>query len=807
MRQNNYIKSSQQETDSFTKPHSQDFLKVLNRLVDKWYMFAGGLIIALSVAVIINKFSHPMYRGNTTLLIRSEQNKPIGAEALIRDISFDAHDNIRNQIGILKSYSLAKRTLETLDLEISYNKIPRFLRKIRMNALSRAVYHNSPIVVQPQPDTPQLPGVPFYIRIISPQKYLLEFSTIVNNKKIAQTDTFRFEQPIKSSYFSFSVHLRNKYSPKLTDKSSDIYTHDYSFMFHDIKKLAAEYSNNLKVDFYFDDASILELSLEDKHPGIVADFLNSHAKTFIESGLEEKNRTANATIEFIDRQISGISDSLQEAESDFQEFRSQNRLINISSEGNYAMEKLESLIAQKSNYQRMIKYYDYLYDYIQNKDEFQDVIVPSTMGITDQSLNNLVKQLSDAYTARSRLRMTTTENSPQIKQINNEIETIHSALVENVRNIINTTRIELEEINQQIEEVNREIQRLPGTERKYINIQRDFQLNDNIYTFLLQKRSEAGIALASNISDHKIIDPAMVQNIRQTTPRPMANIVIAAILGLLLPGLGLIVGDSLNTRITSRYLVEENTTLPVLGHIEHNTYNETLPVILHSSSPLAESFRALRTNIDFMIGKENMPPVIALTSSVSGEGKSFCSANLGAILAITGKKILVVGMDLRKPQTHREFKVDNKAGLSNYLLGTASFHDIVIPAGVQNLSVVTSGPIPPNPAELLQSGKMTDFLNTAKEHFDVIILDTPPLALVSDTLLITGMTSLNIFVIRQGHTRKQAIDFLNHLYEKGRINKTGILVNDVKTPDGYSSISRYGYGYGYSRFRKSGYYS
>jgi capsular exopolysaccharide synthesis family protein len=208
-----------------------------------------------------------------------------------------------------------------------------------------------------------------------------------------------------------------------------------------------------------------------------------------------------------------------------------------------------------------------------------------------------------------------------------------------------------------------------------------------------------------------------------------------------------------------------------------------------------------------MIGKENISPVIAVTSSVSGEGKSFCSANLGAILAITGKRILVVGMDLRKPQTHREFKVDNKAGLSNYLLGTASFHDIVIPAGVQNLSIVTSGPIPPNPAELLQSGKMTDFLNTAKEHFDVVILDTPPLALVSDTLLITGMTSLNIFVIRQGHTRKQAIDFLNHLHEKGRINRTGILVNDVKTPDGYSSISRYGYGYGYSRFRKSGYYS
>ncbi|MGQ1890289.1 GumC family protein [Thermophagus sp. OGC60D27] len=807
MMHNDYIKNSRAESDTFSGTRSPELTRLLERLLGKWYFFAFGLLLAWTMAFVINKFSHPLYKGNTTLLIRSEQTKPIGAQALIRDLSFDTRDNIRNQIGILKSYSLAKRTLQDLDLEISFHKTPRFLGVGRINALSRNIYQNSPIVVKTSPLSHKLMEVPFFIHILSPQKYILEVNTTINGQLLTKTDTLSFGQVVNNPYYSFSIHWKNNPKTQFETHKEEFRKYDYSFMFHDIEKLAAIYAQKLKVNFYFDDASILELSLEDKHPKLVADFLNQHTRSFIESGLEEKNRIANATIQFIDNQISGISDSLQAAESDFQKFRSQNKLINISSEGNFAMEKLETLVTEKSNLQRMLKYFEYLYEYIQTKTEFNDIIVPSTMGISDQSLNRLVTNLAEAYSARNRLLMTTRESSPQVRQINSEIESIRHALIENVRNIINTSQIEMEQINQQIEEVNKQIQKLPGTERKYINIQRDFQLNDNIYTFLLQKRAEAGIALASNIPDHKIIDPAYERNIYQTTPRPTANLVVATLLGLILPALILILGNSLNTRITAGYVVEDHTPVPVLGYIEHDSYSEKIPVIQHPASPLAESFRALRTNIEFMLGKNASSPVIAVTSSVSGEGKSFCSANLGAILAITEKKVLVVGMDLRKPQTHKEFMVENNSGLSNFLLGSSSFQQVVQNTSIDGLSIVTSGPVPPNPAELLQSDRMTEFLQSARERFDVIILDTPPLALVSDTLLITGTADLTLFVVRQRYSRKQAIEFLNHLAEAGRIKKSGILVNDVITPKGYSSISQYGYGYGYGRYKKSGYYS
>lgn len=798
--------SNKGHQDTFSGNSQQDLSKILRRFAGLWYIFFAGLLMAVILAFLINKFTHPVYNGKTTLLVRSGQNQPVGSEAIIRDLSFDTQDNIRNEIGILKSYSLAKRSLEALDLDVRYKKIPRLPGNIRLNSLARHQHREAPIEITKNEKEKQLHNTPFFIRILSLREFLLSFETVINEKEIAQTDTFRFGQTIRSPYFSFQVNLRDKYAPELFDKESDFYTHDYSVSFHDIDKMASDFSNNLQVDFYFDDASILELSLQGPHPRVVTSFLNQHAATFIESGLEEKNRIASATIDFIDEQISGISDSLEEAESDFQNFRTRNKVVNISSEGNYAMEKLENLITEKSNLQRMMKYYDYLFEYIQNSNDFDDVIVPNTMGIADPSLNNLVERLAQAYAARNRLLMTARENSPQVRQATSEIETIKDALTENIRNIINTTQIELNTIEEQIADVNRQIQKLPGTEREYINIQRDFTLNDNIYTFLLQKRAEAGIALASNVSDHKIVDPALKETTSQTAPRPTANIIIAALLGLLLPAMGIIITDSLNTRINSRFVVEDHTSVPILAHIEHYRANKKLPVLEYPKSPLAESFRALRTNIDFILGKNIQNPVITVTSAISGEGKSFCSANLGAIFALTGKKVLIVGMDLRKPQTHTEFSIDNKHGLSNILIGSGNMKDTISESRLPGLFVIPSGPIPPNPAELIQSKEMSRFLREAREQFDLIILDTPPLALVADTLLVTEASDLNLFIVRQGYSKKQSLQFINQLVETGRIKKTGLMVNDVKILNNYSPANRYGYGYGYGRFKNSGYY-
>ncbi|MFW6267994.1 MAG: polysaccharide biosynthesis tyrosine autokinase [Marinilabiliaceae bacterium] len=792
--------------DNFATGQKQDMSKYVRQFLDKWYVFVGGLALALLGAALVNHLTHPVYQGSTTLLVQNENQPRLGEESFLPAFSFNMQDNIRNDIGILKSYTLTQETIESLNLDISYRTLPRWGYNWRANMLGRNVYEQSPIIVKKDKGTDPLKKIPFFVTILSPTHYRLEVEAETENNKIALTDTFKWGEPVKGPFFNFSVELRDKFSSTIDDDQSALYIKDYSFTFHDPEKLASDYRNALEVDFFFDDASILELRLKANHPGIATDFLNRHTRTFIESSLEEKNQMANATIAFIDQQVQGISDSLEEAESEFEQFRSQNRLINISSEGNMAMEKMEELVSQKSEIQRRSRYYEYLYDYIRNQNEFDNVIVPSTMGIDDPSLNDLVSRLTEAQSSYNRLLTTARENSPQVQQLQNEIESIRQALVKNVRNIVQATEIELEEINKQIEEVNQQVGKLPATEREYINIQRNFQLNDNLYTFLLRKRSEAAIALASNSPDHKVIDPAFERTTFRSSPRPTANFIIAGFLGLVLPALGLIIGEHLNTRIRPGFDPEQNSHLPVLGHIEHCRYKERLPVMAHPKSPLAESFRALRTHIDFMLGGKGLPATLAVSSSIAGEGKSFCSANLGTVLAMTNKRVLVVGMDMRKPRTHLEFNMQNEQGLSNFLIGKATFDEVVVPSEIPGLSVTPAGPAPPNPAELLQSEQMTEFLDTARQSFDVIILDTPPMALVTDALLITSRIDLNLFVLRQKYSRKQALRFINHLHHSGRTGKTGLVINDVRLPGPYSAGNGYGYGYAYSHYKKSGYY-
>ncbi|MGM0375164.1 MAG: GumC family protein [Bacteroidota bacterium] len=792
--------------DDFSKGQPQESFRYARLFLDKWYVFVIGIVLALLGAILINHLTHPVFKGNTTLLVRNENKNRLGTESFLPAFSFNMQDNIRNDIGILKSYTLTRETIESLDLDISYQAIPRWANNWGVNLLTRNIYHTSPIIVEKNSKTTPLEEVPIFVRILSPTHFRLDVKTETEDKTIALTDTFKWGEPVESKFFSFSIELREKYADAIEDKQSSLYKHDYSFTFHDRDKLASKYRNALEVDFFFNDATILELRLKAPHPGIATDFLNQHTRTFIENGLQEKNQMANATIAFIDQQIQGISDSLEEAGSEFEQFRSQNRLINISSEGNLAMQKMEELVSQKGDNQRRLRYYEYLYDYIRNQNEFDNVIVPSTMGINDPSLNDLVARLTEAHANLNRLLTTARENSPQVQQLQNEIESIRQALIKNVRNIVQATEIELEEINNQIEDVNKQVGKLPATEREYINIQRDFQLNDNLYTFLLRKRSEAAIALASNAPDHKIIDPAFERTTYRSSPRPKANFIIAGFLGLILPALGLIIGEHLNTRIRAGFDPEHHSHLPVLGSIEHCRYKERLPVMAHSKSPLAESFRALRTHIDFMLGGKSMPATLAVSSSIAGEGKSFCSANLGAILAIANKQVLVVGMDMRKPRTHLEFNMPNDQGLSNFLIGKATFDEVVVSSELEGLCVTPAGPAPPNPSELLQSDQMTQFLDAARQSFDIIILDTPPMALVTDALLVTKHTDLNLFVMRQNYSRKQALRFINHLHQSGRIGKTGFVINDVKLPGPYSARNGYGYGYAYSRYRKSGYY-
>jgi tyrosine-protein kinase Etk/Wzc len=522
--------------------------------------------------------------------------------------------------------------------------------------------------------------------------------------------------------------------------------------------------------------------------------LNKLADVYLQSSLDEKNSIVENTINFIDRQLNGIIDSLKIAEDNLLNFRLTNNVIDISQEGGVIFQKLERLQNEKALLNIKFNYYTYIYDYVQSKSDLKDLIAPSSIGIEDPLLNSLIMTLNEYMSEKNVLSYSAKDNTPSLNLINVKIQNAKETLLENLSNIIKTTEITLKDYDKRISLSDSEIKKLPVTEQQLIKIQRKFELSDNIYTYLLEKRAEAGIAQASNIPDNKVLDMARSQNAVQVAPKKSLNYMIALIIGILMPLVVIIILDFFNNKISDRKDIEDGTNVPIIGSIGHNNKETELVVHEKPKSSIAESFRTLRTNVHYIL-LENKSHVISISSTVSGEGKTFCAINIGSIFAISNKKTLLVGLDLRKPKLHKDLNLENEIGMSSYLIGKNTLAEILIETSIPNLFVIPSGPVPPNPAELIESDKFAMFMEEARAEFDYIVLDTPPIALVTDALLISKHCDANLFVIRQNYSTKTVVKLVNELKENKKIKNFAIVLNDVKVPYYYGIYGRYGYSY------------
>jgi capsular exopolysaccharide synthesis family protein len=530
-----------------------------------------------------------------------------------------------------------------------------------------------------------------------------------------------------------------------------------------------------------------------------SEYLNTLMRVYLEFGLEYKNQTAAQTIDFIEDQLGTISDSLQLAESDLESFRLVNQLIDISREGAVIQQKLEQIDEERTRLNMQKNYYEYLKTYVESRNESADIISPSVIGITDQLLIRLVDELAGLQKQKRQLSINFYESAEPFKIIEANISNARSALAENIRYGLENIDRSIADADNRLRTVEREIRKLPSTERQMINIQRKFDINNTVYTFLLEKRADAGIARASNVPDNRIIDEAGWFSSSRIRPRESRNNMIAMLFGILVPAFWMLMFDYFNNKIIDKKDIEKRTSAPVIGYISHNSLKTEIPVVENPSSTLSESFRSVRTSLKYFL-KDKECPVISVSSTISAEGKTFVSSNLAAIMAMSGKKVLLIGLDLRKPRIHRIFGTDNKSGISNLLIGEEKYEDIVIKTKVDNLWYTPSGPVPPNPAELIESAAMSDFIEKARKTFDYIIIDTPPVAIVTDALLVSSITDFYLFVVRQRYSSKNTIELVEELRWNESIKSLGVVVNDISMSGYYGYVLRYGYsmGYGYN---------
>lgn len=761
-------------------PDGINIKELLFKMTGKWKLFLLFGILGIAAAFIYNKLSQTKYGVSSTILVKVN-DREAALTSLYKDPRLNKNPSIQNQVGVVSSYNLTHKTLQTLDWDVSWYK-KSLLSKVDL-------YKDEPFKVESTKESQQIKMIPIHITPISESKYMIEADAEQKIGDIKREISFAaegtFGKPFKNKYFNFTLHkIENKHIE--TDK-------EYILYFNDLGLLAKDYQKNLKISTADDEANLMYLKLETKQPERAIDYLNTLGKVYIEFGLNEKNRLANSTVKFIDNQLAGITDSLKNAGNDFTNFRSDNRVVNIGQESSLAVENLGTIENNLSAVQMRYDYYNSIRRYLNNANALKNLSAPSVVGVTDPSLNALLVKLSDLFGQREVLSYTVQDQNPQLIALDNEIKYTQRSLAENINNLLNNTRVELRNLNQQRARVNGQLTNLPKTEQNLTNIKRDFDLNNELYTFLLQKRSEAEIERASRQPDAQILDPATLGTVNQLGFNKNINLIIGFILGLLIPLLYITGKTFFDNTLMNIPDVSNDLELSIAGNIGHNKFNSELPVIDYPHSEITESFRGLRTNIQYLL-KDTKNKVIAIHSSIAGEGKTFVSVNLAASIATNNKRVLLVDADLRKPRIHDILGCKNDIGLTSFLNGESSIDESIVPTKVKGLSFTGSGPKASYPSELLNNGFLEIFINQAKDRFDYIIFNNAPVYIVNDAMTVVPFSDMNLFLLRMKSSTKNQLAYINQIAQEGIIKNMAVALNNV-THENYGVFEQKGHGY------------
>jgi len=792
----------QQKDGSETQLQSQkeklDLKKTLSILLSHWYLFLSGLIIAGALAWLMNRYTVPVYQLKSSLLVKeNNESSPFASTGAISDQAFQGFalpggsSNLYNQMTILRSRPIIQKTLKELNFEVSYF--------IKGEIIEREIYSNSPFTVYWEKDHSQLVNLDFNIHaendsmlhvVASGENIRVhDFQSGENIKTLARVNietTAKVGERIAGEDYAFRIITRDGFRMQKNL--------EYVFSFNTKRQLVHNYRSRLSLSTGNEYTSILILSLRDYNIQKGRDFLNMLMEVYQQDNLDRKNQYANRTISFINNMLSDISDSLSVSEQKLLAFKSANKVLDLTAQAEQLLTQLNELDNERARMEGQDRYYRYLRNYILENQDLESIMAPSSMGVDDPVLTSLIMEINTLTIEKSKLG--NVRESPRLTQFNAQIEKIKTAMLENINDIISQGDQTLAELENRIRQTEALVRKLPSTERNLINIQRKYQLNNETYTFLLQRLSEAQIAKASNEPDSQVIEEAGYHS--QIAPKSRNLYAMALSLGLIIPFMFLFLKDFFNTRILSQEDVEEITDLPVLGHIFTNRDKGTnnTPVLDRPASRDSEPFRGLRNKLNLMT-RGKAKPIIAVTSTAPKEGKSYTAINLASSYALLNKKALLLDLDLRNSAISSTLQLDSDTGVVNYILNVASIEEITFNIKHPDFHVIPAGPIPPNPGEMLMDSKLLELMNELKLKYDVIVIDTAPVGYVSDLFQITGMLDATLFVVRHRTTRINWLKNALMELQTHKLKSLGIVINGIKRKK--NKYKSYGYGYGYGQ--------
>lgn len=770
-----------------------DFKKISDLFRKNYVLFIISLVFTVGMAFLINHYSIPAYKISSSILIKENRTEQGGGNVndFLNSSLLGKNQNFQNELWVMKSSPVIEQTINNLDLQTTYYR--------KEGLWYHDAYQDVPFRIFILRNHPQPINIKFKLTFLMQGYFQLEaesskasFYNFEREQVTKTKDKWFFNTNGKFGELIETDDLAFIIKPDSTNEDFNRSAYSYGFEFRTVASMNNEIKSNIKYSVVDRTATVIEISLKSESLKKGIDIVNQLMNVYSQQNLEQKNHIASITIDYIDKQLSEISDSLSQTEDNLQSFRSSNQLLNITDQATGISAQYMTLQNQLAELVTRKRYYDYVSDYLIKNSNFSNLNVPASLGIQDPLLNSLVSELITAQSQRSNLIENNQEKNPLVQKLGIQIENVKKTISENIAAASKTTSISIDEMNKRIKKTEADISRLPLTQRKLGKIERKYRLNDAIYNYLLEKRAEAKITKASNLPDDVIIEPAKKVGLNPVSPNKQLNILIALFLGFSFPFGFLLLKSAVNNKFESQDDIERLSNKPVLGKILHNHYKTKNLMFEFPKSNVAESFRALRTNLDFYV-RGGQKKVIMVTSCLEHEGKTFVALNLAMSYAQLGRKTILVDFDMRKPENYFKETEKPQEGLSSYMINKIRLEQIIIKSPHEKLDYIQSGILPPNPVEIIALDKTEQLINKLKEEYDIIVLDTTPLAQVTDAYLLVNHAEIKILVVRQNFSLKKAFSMIMKDLDLKQVDNVCIVLNDNKLRS-----DQYGYGYGYN---------
>jgi capsular exopolysaccharide synthesis family protein len=735
-------------------------------------LFILSVAVALFIAFIYLRYSVPVYSVGGTMLIKNEQQGG-GRGDKFEDVFVNTKAlNIASEIEILKSRPLMQRVVDSLNLQFSY------YGKGKIKTVN--IYKQGPFLLNALEIADSSRSFSFKVKFINDHEFR------INDEK----KTFTFGQVFKNSNGVF----------RIVQTFYDAASSDYSVMWQPSAIAATSFAGGITVTPKVPGTGILNVGMQTANSQMGADIINKLMQEYSYYSVEEKKKSSEQILTFIDDRLNNyghILDSVQRIQLNYEQ---RHNLIDAETQlARYFNNIGES---DKASIEQTYKFNtaEGIDEYLKNKkNEYNNVVVPSSLGLDDITLNELVTAYNKAQIERQQLLdANVPPKNPAVLELGAQIEKLRISIKENLKNIKSSLGDVISSMRKRTNVNEAELKSMPVQIKELAEIKRQVETYQNLYKYLQQKKEETAITIASAVSNSGIINKAFPSNV-PVKPNRKAIQILAILLGIGLPALFIFIGEILNDKVTTRFDIEKITSAPILGEIGHSYSDKVLVVDKTTRSMVAEQFRIIRSNLQYILTKKDKSTIL-VTSSFSGEGKSYVTTNMGAVLALAGKKTIILEFDIRKPKILSGLGIAKGPGLTNFLVGKANLADLVRQVPDQeNLFVLGCGPIPPNPAELLLDQKVEELFAWLRENFDIILVDTAPVGMVSDAMTLSKFADSTLYLVRQGHTFKKQIALIDEFYRENKLPKVSIIVNDVKIKAGYGyyGYGRYGYGYGY----------